>query len=90
MNFRMRWRNIQAAYLEQCEKGKILFDINCSKCHTTTVKGKKIIPHFTPEQLKGYELRVLNAEHESSITETTISAEELGLIMTFLGYKKKN
>lgn len=82
-------KHIQAAFLERCEKGKILYDINCSKCHTTAVKGKKIIPDFTPEQLKGYELRVSNAQHESSITETTITAEELGLIMNFLEYKKK-
>jgi hypothetical protein len=81
---------VKIEYAKQCDKGKILYDINCAKCHTTIVKRKEIIPDFTPEQLIGYELRVTNPEHESNIPETTVSAEELGYIMTFLSYKKKS
>jgi len=81
---------VRSEFIKQCDKGKILYDINCGKCHTKKVKGKQVIPDFTPEQLIGYELRVLNPTHESDIPETTVSAEELGLIMTFLSYKKKN
>ncbi len=77
-------------YAKQCDKGKILFDINCAQCHTTIVKRKEIIPDFTLEQLIGYEIRVSTPEHESNIPETTVSAEELGYIMTFLSYKKKS
>lgn len=81
---------VKAEYIKQCDKGKILYDINCSRCHTTKVDGKEIIPDFTSDQLVGYELRVLNPKHESEIPETNVSAEELGLIMTFLTYKKRN
>ena len=81
---------IKAEFAKQCDKGKILYEINCAKCHSTNVKGKEIIPDFSPDQLRGYELRVLNPKHESEIPETTITAEELGLIMTFLTYKEKN
>lgn len=77
-------------YAKQCEKGKILYDINCAQCHNSKEKRKVIIPDFTPEQLIGYELRIINEEHESGIPETTISTEELGYIMTFLSYKKKS
>jgi len=52
-------------------------------------EAKKLIPDFTPEQLIGYELRVTNPQHESNIPETTVSAEELGYIMTFLNYKRR-
>jgi len=81
---------IRSEYLKQCEKGRILYDINCAKCHTTTVNRKAIVPDFEPEKLIGYELRVKNAEHENNLPETAISSEEFGLIMTFLSYKKKN
>lgn len=81
---------VKADYTKQCDKGKILYEINCAKCHSTTVKRKTIIPDFTPEQLVGYELRVKNAQHESNMPETTVTAEELGLITTFLTYKTKN
>lgn len=82
--------NVKSEYAKQCDKGKILYDINCGSCHTTVVRRKKMIPDFTPEQLVGYELRVTNPQHENSITETTVSTEELGYIMTFLSYKKKS
>ncbi len=77
-------------YAKQCEKGKILYEITCSQCHNMKEGRKKIIPDFTPEQLVGYELRIINPEHESGIPETAVSTEELGYIMTFLNYKKKS
>lgn len=83
-------QNIRNLYLEQCEKGRVLYELNCAKCHNTIVKRKTIIPDWTLEQLKGYELRVTNPQHEEGLPETHVSAEELGQIMTFLMYKKKN
>lgn len=81
---------IQAAFAEQCDKGQVLYDMNCGKCHNKVVKGKKLIPDFTQEQLKGYEIRVTNAQHEMNLLEDRITPEELGLVSTFLLYKKKN
>jgi hypothetical protein len=80
---------VRTGYKAQCEKGEILYDINCAKCHNTKMKKREIIPDFTEEQLVGYELRMLNPKHEEGIPETNVTAEELGLIMTFLKYKKK-
>jgi hypothetical protein len=82
--------HVKAEYAKQCDKGSILYEINCARCHNTTVKRKTVIPDFTPEQLIGYELRVKNAQHETNMPETTVTAEELGLITTFLTYKRKN
>jgi hypothetical protein len=81
---------VKTDYAKQCEKGQILYNLNCAGCHNKKVKGKMMIPDFTSEQLVGYALRVTNARHEASITEETVSTEDLGLIMTFLTYKKKN
>lgn len=81
---------VRIEYEKLADKGQVLWSVNCAKCHNTKVKGKVIIPDFSPEQLRGYELRVSNPEHESGIPETNVTAEELGLIMTFLAYKKKN
>jgi len=81
---------VKVEYTKLADKGQVLWNINCASCHNTKVKGKVIVPDFSPEQLKGYELRVANPEHESGIPETAVTAEELGLIMIFLQYKKKN
>lgn len=81
---------VKTEFIKQCDKGAVLYEINCAKCHNTTVGRKEIIPDFAPEQLIGYELRVKNPKHESNIPETTVTAEELGQIMTFLTYKTKN
>lgn len=82
--------HVKAMYAVQCDKGQILYDLNCSKCHNTKVKRKELIPDFKPEQLTGYTLRVGNAQHEKNMPDTLVTEEELGIIMIFLGYKKKN
>lgn len=82
--------NIKKSYTTLCDKGQVLYDINCGKCHTSYKGNKKIVPDFKQEQLLGYGLRISNARHESSLPDTLVTEEELGLIMTFLKYKKKN
>ncbi len=82
--------HVKVMFAERCEKGKILYDLTCAKCHNSKVKGKIIIPDFKPEQLTGYTLRVQNAQHETNMPDTLVTEEELGIIMTFLSYKKKN
>jgi|GEM_PF-926605 len=77
-------------YSKQCEQGKVLYAINCGACHNKVVKRKTVIPDFTADQLKGYELRVANPKHESSMPDTKVTAEELGTIMIFLSYKTKS
>lgn len=82
--------DIRVQFTEQCDKGKVLYDKNCARCHNTKVNGKTIIPDFSEEKLVGYAIRNSNKRHESSMPDTIVTAEELGLIMTFLTYKTKN
>src|SRR5215217_2440174 len=81
---------VKSEFLKICEKGKILYDINCAQCHNIKKGKKEIIPDFSPEQLKGYELRVANAQHEENMPDEKVTAEELGMISTFLMYKRKS
>jgi mono/diheme cytochrome c family protein len=81
---------VRTEFLKACEKGKVLYDINCAGCHNTKKRGKEIIPDFSADALKGYELRVSNAEHEENMPDEKVTAEELSLISTFLLYKKRN
>lgn len=81
---------VQVSYTEICDKGKILYDQNCAKCHTTKKGGKELIPDFTPEQLESYQIRVANQIHEPLMNDEQLPAEELGHIMTFLTYKTKS
>jgi hypothetical protein len=82
--------NVKVEFAKQCDKGKILYDINCARCHNQKVGRKTIIPDFKPEQLTGYVLREANVTHVNNLPEDSVTAEDLGLIMTFLTYKKKN
>jgi hypothetical protein len=79
---------VQAEFARICDKGQILYEINCARCHNIQESKKSIIPDFLPEQLISYELRVKNPKHENDLPETNISAEELGHIMP-LTYKKR-
>lgn len=81
---------VKTEFTKVCDKGKVLYDINCAGCHNFKKGRRQMIPDFTPEQLKGYELRVSNAQHEENMPDEKVTAEELSLISTFLLYKKKN
>lgn len=80
--------SVKRSFLEQCKKGKMLYDLNCSNCHTKEVNGRKVLPVFSPLQLANYELRTSNKKHMKEMSETKVSAEDLGLIMVFFTYKK--
>ncbi len=83
----------KAEFKPICDKGKILYDINCAKCHTVKVKGKEIIPDFTLPELEGYTadvLRTSNPKHMTDLNENIVTHDELELIMFFLSFKKKN
>jgi hypothetical protein len=82
--------HVQKAFKAQCDKGQTLYNLNCAKCHNYKVKGRTTIPDFRIEKLVGYTLRITNAKHKSELRDSSITTEELGLIMTFLTYKKKN
>ncbi|ABG60357.1 c-type cytochrome [Cytophaga hutchinsonii] len=81
---------IQEQYAVMCEKGRVLYDLNCAGCHNKKVKGKTIIPDFTEEELGAYSIRMANAVHEENVSEARVSAEELNLITYFLTYKPRN
>lgn len=81
---------VKVEYAKLCDKGKTLYDMNCAKCHNTETKHASLIPDFTQDQLRGYEIRVSNPKHEMSLLEEQVTPEELGLISTFLMYKKKS
>lgn len=81
---------VREAFTKECDKGQALYNIACASCHNKIVNGRTIVPDWTSAQLVGYELRVLNQNHETGIPEERVTAEELGYIMTFLTYKKKN
>jgi hypothetical protein len=81
---------VKEEYKKRCDKGLALYRINCGRCHSTKKHGREIIPDFKPEALTGYALRISNVQHETNMPDTLVTEEEIGIIMTFLTYKKKN
>ncbi len=73
--------------LAQIEKGRILYGINCAKCHNKKINGKIIIPDFTVQQLDAYTIRIKNQSHVSVLPEDQVSLEELEDIQYFFSYK---
>lgn len=80
---------IRTEYEKMCEKGRVLYELSCGKCHNVKVKGKYVVPDFTQEQINGYEIRVGNARHEQSLTDEAITPEELSLVTTYLMFKQR-
>jgi hypothetical protein len=82
--------HVKVVYEQECIKGQALYLITCNNCHNKGSKRKVIIPDWSAEQLSGYTLRISNKRHEENMPDSLVSEEELGTIMTFLSYKKKN
>lgn len=78
----------KTANIKKLEKGKILYNINCAKCHNKKVNGRIIIPDFTNEQLETYTIRIQNKVHVTNLAETKVTPEELEAIQFFFTYKK--
>lgn len=76
--------------LKTIEKGKILYNINCSKCHNKKEKGRIVLPDFTHAQLDAYTIRIKNEKHVNALPESLITPEELEAIQLFFAYKKPN
>ncbi|WP_317897427.1 hypothetical protein [Aurantibacillus circumpalustris] len=82
--------HVKTEYVKRYDQGQILYNMSCAGCHNKKDGRKIIVPDFEPDQLRGYEIRVSNAQHEQNMPDTLVTEEELGIIMTFLSYKKKN
>jgi hypothetical protein len=80
---------VRKAYIELFDKGKVLYEINCSKCHDSVSNGVLCMPIYTKEHLASYNLRLNSPEHEEALSESRVNAEELQNIMIFLTYYKR-
>lgn len=78
----------KTANLKMIEKGRILYSVNCAKCHNTKEKRRILIPDFTNDQLDSYIIRVKNEAHVNNLSETKVTVEELEAIQFFFSYKK--
>lgn len=76
------------ANLKMLEKGRVLYNINCAKCHTKKVNRRLIIPDFTTDQLDSYIIRIKNEVHVSTLTENKVTSQEMEAIQFFFTYKK--
>ncbi len=78
------------AFEKSIKKGKILYEINCERCHSPVVNGDTIVPDFSLPQLMDYEVRIQYPAHGEVMRETDVSVEELDVIVDFLRYKKRS
>lgn len=78
----------KASNLKMIEKGRVLYNINCAKCHNKKMNGKIVIPDFTNTQLESYTIRIQNEVHVNNLQENKITPEELEAIQFFFSYKK--
>jgi mono/diheme cytochrome c family protein len=76
-------------FLERCEKGKILFKINCSGCHGIFTKGKDGITNFTKDQIDSYRaVAQIGNDKKNHAVAAKMSAQQLDYILTFLSLRK--
>jgi len=78
---------VRVEYEKMCEKGRVLYEMNCAGCHNVKRGRLSLVPDFTQDQITGYSIRTGNATHVRTLSDEAITAEELALIATYLQYK---
>jgi hypothetical protein len=76
-------------FVKNFNKGHILYNLSCARCHTIKENKLEIIPDFSLPQLMDYEMR-LYPEHEGQMDDTRVADTEMNNIILFLRYKKKS
>lgn len=76
--------------VQQFTEGKQAYLSHCARCHNKTVNGKDVIPDIPFEQADTYRVRFANNQHKSEITESTVTEQELDMIVIFFTYKKQS
>lgn len=77
------------AFIEKCEKGKVLYKIHCAGCHGIYTKGKDSIPNFTKIQIDAYHAAALiGIDPKNHAVAKKMSAEQIDQVITFLRLRK--
>lgn len=75
-------------FLENLEKGKVLFKQHCSSCHGIFSKGKEGVPNFTNQEIKNYLTAYQTNDQRNHAVIKKLLPEEMSMILTFLQYRK--
>ncbi|MES2656584.1 MAG: hypothetical protein V4620_13400 [Bacteroidota bacterium] len=80
----------KAEFISFYEKGIIVYNTICAKCHNKIVNGEAVVPDFSLPQLMDYEVRIQYPSHGDHLKESNLSALELDYVVHYLRYKKKS
>jgi len=75
-------------FLDNLEKGRLLFKQNCSNCHGIFAKGKEGIPDFTNQEIKNYMTAYQSNNEKNHAVIKKLLPEEMSMILTFLQYRQ--
>jgi cytochrome c553 len=75
-------------FLENLEKGRLLYKQNCSNCHGIFTKGKEGVPNFTNSEIKNYMTAYQSNDERNHAVIKKLLPEEMSMILTFLQYRK--
>ena len=75
--------------LTTLERGRKLYEVNCSKCHGIFTKGKDGIPNFTNQQFDNYEAYSIKRDPRNHAVAANLSPDQLHEIIMFLKDRKR-
>ena len=81
--------NKRVELLATLEKGRKLYEMNCSKCHGFFTKGKDGVPNFTDRQFDNYEAYSIKRDPRNHAVAAGLSPDQLHEIIMFLKDRKR-
>ena len=74
--------------LDQLDQGRVLYKLNCSKCHGIFTKGKNKIPNFTKIQVELYRARFAARDSINHAFAQKMTPEDVNATLYFLLLRK--
>ena len=74
---------------EVCEKGRILYELHCSKCHGMFTRKKDGFPNFDARQINSYIAKALTRDPKNHAAAANMDQDQLNEIFMFLHFRKR-
>ena len=75
-------------FYDVLEKGRKIYNMNCSKCHGAYSKKTDSLPHFSNQQVDNYTARFLYRDPKNHAFVARMDPEQLNDVFLFLRFRK--
>jgi Cytochrome c len=75
---------MRQGFVDNLEKGRVLYKENCSGCHGIFTQGKDSVPNFSQQQIDKYSSRYIMRDPSNHAVAFKMNPEDLNTVIMYL------